>query len=152
MANIKKKLRLFIPRFRTTVKMFGLIRGLKCIYLFFIPYFLNPIHSIYWKYLYYTNNSRFILKEIHGNKMYLNLQDKGISKDLAINKTREELQTELVMNKVKEGMHVLDLGANIGYYALIEASLVGPKGKVYAIEPSQSNFDLLNKNIGLNQF
>ncbi|MBN2483464.1 MAG: FkbM family methyltransferase [Candidatus Omnitrophica bacterium] len=52
--------------------------------------------------------------------------------------------------ELKEGMRVLDIGANIGYYSLLLASIVGPTGKVYSIEPSSQNFRLLKENIALN--
>jgi FkbM family methyltransferase len=45
---------------------------------------------------------------------------------------------------------VLDVGANIGEYSLICSKLVGPTGKVIAIEPSPESFALLVENIGLN--
>ena len=47
-------------------------------------------------------------------------------------------------------MTVLDLGANVGYYALMECSLVGPKGLVYCLEPHPKNYKQLVKNIELN--
>ena len=37
----------------------------------------------------------------------------------------------------------MDLGANIGYITLLMAELVGPNGRIYAIEPDPSNFELL---------
>ena len=51
---------------------------------------------------------------------------------------------------IKEEDVVLDIGANIGYYVLIESQLVGVNGKVYAVEPVQGNVDLLKKNVHLN--
>lgn len=45
---------------------------------------------------------------------------------------------------------VLDIGANIGYYALLESKLVGEEGIVYALEPVKRNFELLKENIKLN--
>jgi len=44
----------------------------------------------------------------------------------------------------------LDVGSNIGYYAMLESNLVGKKGKVIAIEPSPINFSYLKKNIEQN--
>jgi FkbM family methyltransferase len=46
----------------------------------------------------------------------------------------------------------VDLGANIGYFSLLAARLVGREGKVYAFEPEPRNFGLLLKNIELNGY
>lgn len=42
------------------------------------------------------------------------------------------------------------MGANIGYYAIMEAKMTGPTGTVIGVEPSPANVDLLRKNIALN--
>ena len=49
-------------------------------------------------------------------------------------------------------MTIAEVGANIGYYALMEASIIGNKGKIYAIEPFPPNYELLKKNIELNSY
>ena len=61
--------------------------------------------------------------------------------------THEPLSTHLVLNEIKEKMVCLDLGSNIGYYAVIESNLVGKSGKIFAIEPSPTNFSLLKLNL-----
>lgn len=93
---------------------------------------------------------RFLLKELHGFQMYLDLTDPGLSYTLAVYSTRERDQIYLIRNELREGMVVLDIGSNIGFYPLLEASLVGKQGKIYALEPSPQNFDLLSRNIELN--
>jgi FkbM family methyltransferase len=52
---------------------------------------------------------------------------------------------------VKQGDVVLDVGAHIGKYTIISSKRVGPAGKVIAIEADPENFDMLNRNIKLNQ-
>lgn len=47
---------------------------------------------------------------------------------------------------------VLDIGANIGYIALLSASRVGDGGRVYAFEPMPSIVDKLRENIALNGY
>ena len=59
----------------------------------------------------------------------------------------EPRTTEIFKSVVKEGMTVLDMGAHVGYYTLIAASLVGTKGHVYAFEPVPDTFNLLERNI-----
>lgn len=44
----------------------------------------------------------------------------------------------------------IDVGANIGYYALLGASCVGPLGKVVALEPLGAAFAALRRNIEIN--
>jgi FkbM family methyltransferase len=53
---------------------------------------------------------------------------------------------------VHPGMTVVDIGANIGYYALLLAQSVGPVGHVYAFEPDPPNLQLLRKNVAANGF
>jgi len=48
---------------------------------------------------------------------------------------------------LKKGDIVIDVGANIGAFAVKAALEVAPDGHVFAIEPSMSNFRLLEKNI-----
>ena len=48
-----------------------------------------------------------------------------------------------VHNLVHDGDYVLDLGANLGYFSKIFSRLVGPEGKVIAIEPVKPFYDTL---------
>ncbi|MBA7599970.1 hypothetical protein ES703_07016 [subsurface metagenome] len=93
-----------------------------------------------------------IVKDIQGSKMYLNIRDKGVSRELALVSIREKLLTETLQGELRGGDCVLDIGANIGYYALMEARLVGPQGKVYAIEPVPHNIQLLQDSVQLNNY
>ena len=86
---------------------------------------------------------------IQGSKMYL---DPGDSLDLSINGVYGELDTKIIRDNIKEGDIVIDVGANIGYYTLIFAQLVGSSGKVFAFEPEPKNFEILKKNIEINNY
>lgn len=50
----------------------------------------------------------------------------------------------------RPGEVFLDVGANIGWYTLHVAKIVGPEGLVLAVEPSPDSFAFLKKNIRLN--
>jgi FkbM family methyltransferase len=64
----------------------------------------------------------------------------------------EKYETALFKKMVQDGMVVVDIGANIGYYTLIAARLVGNEGIVYAFEPEPSSYELLCKNIQANGY
>ena len=64
----------------------------------------------------------------------------------------EPQEIELVKQQVNLGETVLDIGANIGYYTLMFAKLVGEQGKVFAFEPEPNNFALLKKNVEINGY
>jgi FkbM family methyltransferase len=51
----------------------------------------------------------------------------------------------------KQGDIVVDIGAHMGRYTIIGSKRVGAQGKVVAIEAHPSNFEMLNRNIKLNQ-
>lgn len=58
----------------------------------------------------------------------------------------------LFRSYLKEGMTVIDIGANLGYFTVIAARRVGPQGLVLCYEPDPHNFSLLEKNIAANGF
>jgi FkbM family methyltransferase len=47
------------------------------------------------------------------------------------------------------GQTVVDIGANVGQYCLCAAARVGPRGRVFAFEPSGRVFEKLKRNIAL---
>ena len=98
------------------------------------------------------NGYHYIVKNIQGSDMLLNPNDGGISTDLLLDGIREPLIGAKYRELLKEGMTVYDIGANIGYYALQEASLVGKSGHIYAIEPVSENSRILELNIALNRY
>ncbi len=48
---------------------------------------------------------------------------------------------------LKPGMVVADLGAGSGYYTFPMAQLVGPKGKVYAVDVQQEMLDIIKRRM-----
>ena len=84
---------------------------------------------------------------VNGHKMILDSND---CLQLSINEIYEPVETNIIKQEIKKGDVVLDIGANIGYYTLLMADMVGTDGKVFAFEPEPYNFELLRKNIEIN--
>jgi FkbM family methyltransferase len=58
---------------------------------------------------------------------------------------QDAFEIELLEKYIHKGDVVVDIGANIGYYARILSTLAGPKGSVHCFEPDLINFGHLKK-------
>lgn len=76
-------------------------------------------------------------------KIYASADDTFIGKEIIETHNHEPQVTAAFIDHIKPGMGVLDVGANIGYFTMLAASLTGPAGVVYAVEPSPDNVKML---------
>ena len=86
-----------------------------------------------------------------GLRMRVRFPDK-IQKHIYLFGVWEPSITRFVNNRLRPGDLFVDIGANVGYYALLAAKRVGPSGAVVAIEASPSIACRLRENIALNGF
>jgi FkbM family methyltransferase len=93
-----------------------------------------------------------MLVEVQGNKMYIIPPDSALSRELLLCGIYEKGGVRVFHELIRRGMNVVDLGANIGYFTLIAAKLVGPEGKVFAFEPEPKNFSVLQRNVSMNGY
>ena len=61
-------------------------------------------------------------------------------------------EQNILAKHLQRGQVFYDLGANKGFYAIIGAHLVGPKGLVYAFEPFPKSAAAIRANADLNDF
>ena len=90
--------------------------------------------------------------EVNGVKIFLHPQEEFVSESLLRDNAYEAFETKILCEEIKPGHVVLDIGANIGYYTLLAAKLVGEQGRVFAFEPEHQNFALMNKSVKANGF
>ncbi len=107
------------------------------------------IHSFFYHHL---KPGGIIMIDVQGSKMHIDLRDTGVAPFLLEWGFYEKYETEFFKRLIKKGMVVVDIGANIGYYTLLAARLVGEEGKVFAFEPEPYNYRLLCKNIEVNGY
>ncbi len=85
-----------------------------------------------------------------GIKNYLKLISKIFFISYRMNLLRKDREYEchyFVRNLISNGDHIIDIGANLGYYSVIFSRLIGRKGKVYCVEPVKLFRTVLAKNI-----
>jgi len=101
-----------------------------------------------------SSKPRYYLAQVLGQRMLIHNPevDIHISRCLGNAGVWEPFETELILNEVRPGDVVLDIGANIGYYTLLLARQVGPQGQVLAFEPDPTNFALLQQNVAMNGY
>lgn len=103
--------------------------------------------------------SPYIRREI--NRIYFDLPvfDNGISRTLLAYGVHELLSTRAFAHElhrlastVDGEVTVFEIGANIGYYCLLEAAILKDQARIYAVEPDPDNAALLKRNIRLNEY
>jgi FkbM family methyltransferase len=85
-------------------------------------------------------------------KMYVDLADEGLSPHLMLDGVWELGTTRALACRVGEGVTAFDVGANLGYYTLLLAELVGAAGHVHAAEPNPHVMSRLHRSVRLNGF
>lgn len=64
----------------------------------------------------------------------------------------EEAIQETLEKMVPVGGFFVDIGANFGLHTLLACDLLGPGGRVLAVEPVPANLSLLRRNLALNGY
>jgi FkbM family methyltransferase len=94
---------------------------------------------------------RFSLVTSTGFSIYVDDGDPAVAQHLK-SSAYEPNVTAVFRERLRAGMHVLDVGANIGYYTMLSASLVKASGSVTAIEPNPESTKLLEASRRANSF
>ena len=92
-----------------------------------------------------------VLSEIEGFRIFTAPDDAAVGRSVRQGLYEPEVCVQF-RRVLRPGMGVLDLGANIGFFALLAASLVGAGGSVLAIEPNPRNVRLLEASRRVNGF
>jgi len=82
--------------------------------------------------------------------MHVDTRDIGVTPHLLLNGYWESWITQAIARHVQPGMCVVDVGANVGYFSVLLAELVGESGKLFAMEPNPAGFALTKRNLNLN--
>ncbi len=131
-------------------------------YLLRISYISPLIEWLRYRLLLLRTDDFEMVQSINGSKMKLDFHpdsSRVLERKLAIYGIREPGPTEKykeILQKFKANsdslINIFDVGANVGYYVLLEAHILGKKGHIYALEPEPDNIARMKKNIQLNNY
>lgn len=135
----------YVHRFYEKAREDGLSSAFYRLYQWF-SYKSKLFRKLKMRFLYKPIGLRSVRRSVNGSEMILDANDAGISYQLASNGILERVSThrfEKMLTEMKDqfdsSIHVFDVGANIGYYMLLEALILGEQGKIYAVEAEPSN-------------
>ena len=122
----------------------------------FRRFYATPVADLIWKIpgsdrLYQLLISRLkpSVVTVLGHTIRLDPKDSLL---LSVNGVYEATEAQLFESSVRAGDVVVDIGAHIGYYALLAARGAGPDGHVFAFEPERENDALLLGNVSGNGY
>lgn len=87
-----------------------------------------------------------------GAKMLVDTRDAAIAPWLVLDGLWEPHVTSWMQATVRPGHVFVDVGANVGYFTLLGASLVGPSGLVVAVEAHPTLAEVLHRNVVINGY
>lgn len=100
----------------------------------------------------YLGDHKALTETIFGHSFFVCTTDYSVAPHILTKGYWELWITQAFLEIVEEGMNVLEIGANIGYYTVLAAWKTGCNGHVYAFEADSHNFDILHRNIEVNGF
>jgi FkbM family methyltransferase len=87
-----------------------------------------------------------------GAKMLVDTRDAMVAPWLLLDGLWESTVTQWLQQTLAPGQIFVDVGANIGYFTLLGASLVGPDGQCVGVEAHPHLAELLQRNVIINGF
>lgn len=85
-------------------------------------------------------------------KFLVDSRDLGLAPHLMLDGYWEFWCTDFMLRRLKPGQVAWDIGANLGYYSVLMADLVGHAGSVLALEPNPRLAQLTERTLLLNGF
>jgi FkbM family methyltransferase len=96
------------------------------------------------------NRADVQIVELEGFRLVLDRADRSVSYFIINDGAWEPRLTAVFRRCIQPGQTVIDVGANVGYFTMLAASIVGPTGRVFAVEPNSENCRLILASVAEN--
>lgn len=113
----------------------------------------NPVRAVYkrlcWRVRWKLSDEPWLLRLPNG--MCIIVPQSGSGALIYYQDWSEPEVASFLVRFLESGMTFVDIGAHIGEYVLLAASIVGHRGSVHAFEPDPRNYRLLEYNVHMNR-
>lgn len=111
----------------------------------------GSVHAAHWPHgPLYLGDHEALVQARWGAKLVVDTRDRLLAPWLLMDGLWESHVTGWFHDVLKPGDVMVDVGANIGYFTVLAAQLVGPGGRVVAVEASPSLADKIRRNVAMN--
>lgn len=100
----------------------------------------------------YVGDRTVLLRTQRGTKMFVDSTDTVVSPHLILDGEWESWVTSYLERRIAPESLFIDVGAHCGWYTLLACQLVGPRGRVIAVEPNPRLARLLRRSLSINGF
>ncbi len=100
----------------------------------------------------YVGNDRVLLRTANGYKMFVDSRDVSIAPHLILEGVYEEHTDAAIKSLIRPGMHILEIGANVGLFTMLMCHRTGSRGSVLSFECDPTLARIAGDNIELNGF
>jgi FkbM family methyltransferase len=107
---------------------------------------------LFQPYAAYLGDHTMIVRTAQGFRLYVDTRDISLAPHIIMDGIWEPNVTALLNARVKQGMRVIDVGANFGYHSLHLAMRVGAEGKLVCFEANPRLAGLLTRSLEVNGF
>jgi FkbM family methyltransferase len=100
----------------------------------------------------YLGDGVALCRVLDSFKMFVPTADMSLAPSLMLDGVWEIWVTRAMAERLRPGMAVADIGANLGYFTMLMAERVGAGGRVHAFEPNPALVTLIERSIAANGF
>ena len=100
----------------------------------------------------YVGEHTMLTQTVFGQLLYVDARDTSLLPSLVVRGYWEPGVTRALLRLVRPGQHVVEVGANVGWYSLLFASRVVPGGSVTAFEANPRMVELLRRTLAANGY
>jgi FkbM family methyltransferase len=100
----------------------------------------------------YVGEGTVLTQTVFGHLLHLDAHDTSLLPCILKRGYWEPAVTRALLRIVRPGQHVIEVGANVGWFSLLFASRVAPGGSVTAFEANPRMVELLRRNLAANEY